>query len=134
MYYKTGQAYQWATQIETAQHWLKDGYALAKEILDKNPLDAQAHAYTALFLSRLGEFSDGEAEITRAIAADSTNTDVLFLTADMYSIQKNKTKSLLFLKKALASDYRFAEVLNIDFSFLSADPDFKRTVFSDVSQ
>ncbi|MFZ1978986.1 MAG: adenylate/guanylate cyclase domain-containing protein, partial [Bacteroidota bacterium] len=46
LYYKTGQAYQWATQIETAQHWLKDGCALAKEILDKNPLDAQAHAYT----------------------------------------------------------------------------------------
>ncbi len=134
LYYKIGQAYQWATQIDTARQWLKDGYALAKEILDKNPLDAQAHAYAALFLSRLGEFSDGEAEINRAITADSTDADILFRTANMYSIQKNKTKALAFLKKALASDYRYAELLNIDFSFLNTDPDFKRTVYIDVSQ
>lgn len=134
LYYKIGQAYQWATQIETAQQWLKDGEALAKEILDKNQLDAQAHAYTALFLSRLGEFSGGEAEMNRALAADSTDTDILFRTAEMYSIQKNKTKALTFLKKALALDYRYTELLDIDFSFLSADPDFKRIVFIDVPQ
>ena len=72
--------------------------------------------------------------MNRALAADSTDTDILFRTAEMYSIQKNKTKALTFLKKALVLDYRYTELLNIDFSFLSADPDFKRIVFTDVPQ
>jgi class 3 adenylate cyclase/TolB-like protein/Flp pilus assembly protein TadD len=134
LYYKIGQAHQWATQIETAQRWLKDGLTLVKEILDKNPLDAQAHAGAALFLSRLGEFSDGQAEINRALAVDSTNTEILFYAADMYSIQKNKPKALAFLKKALASDYRYAELLNIDLSFVAGDPDFRAAITSDASK
>jgi len=127
-YYRLGRCNQLSLQISSAQQWLEDGLALTQRIIETNPGDAIAHAYAGLFFTRLGKFSDGETEMNKAMQLDSSSIDVLFRSASLYSIQRNKQKALLALDKALQLQYNFAELLNPDLSFISNEPEFLPTI------
>jgi class 3 adenylate cyclase/TolB-like protein/cytochrome c-type biogenesis protein CcmH/NrfG len=123
-YYWMGRAYQSAVKISDAQRWLEDGLNVAQKHLERDPSNALAHAYCGLIYSRLGKFPDGEAELNKALAIDSTSATILFCTADIYSIQRNKTKAIATLQSALKRQYDFSAILNPDFAQIAGDGDF----------
>jgi class 3 adenylate cyclase/TolB-like protein/Tfp pilus assembly protein PilF len=123
-FYWMGRAYQSAVKISDSQHWLEDGLNAAQKLLERDPSNALAHAYAGLCYSRLGKFPDGEAELNKALAIDSTSANILFCTANIYSIQRNKTKALASLQTALKRQYDFSEILNPDFIQIAGDADF----------
>jgi len=48
----------------------------------------------------------------------------LFRSAELYSIQSDKQKAFIALAHALRRKYDFAELLNLDFSFIAREPEF----------
>jgi tetratricopeptide (TPR) repeat protein len=123
-YYWIGRAYQLSLQISTAQKWLQDGLAIAQQTIEANPVDAIALSYVGLFDSRLGNFSDGETAMNKAIQINNNSAEILFRSAELYSIQRNAQKAFSILEKALLRKYDFAELLNPDFSFIAREPEF----------
>jgi class 3 adenylate cyclase/Flp pilus assembly protein TadD/TolB-like protein len=123
-HYWIGRAYQLSYNITTGQTWLEEGLTLIKRILEENPNDAIANAYAGLINSRLGKFSDGEYAMNKAMQIDSTSSTILYLNADLYSMQKNKQKAFTSLERALQREYKFEELLNPDLSFISYEPEF----------
>ena len=123
-YYWIGRAYQLSLQISTAQKWLQDGLAIAQQTIEANPEDAIALSYVGLFHSRLGNFSDGETAMNKAIQINNNSAEILFRSAELYSIQRNAQKAFSTLDKALLRKYDFAELLNPDFSFIAREPEF----------
>lgn len=126
-YYRLGQAYHWQTQLKEAEQWLTGGLRIVQEFLTRDPEDAEAHAYAALFFSRLGKFSDGESEIQRALELAPQESTVLYAAAATYGIQNEKEKCLSYLRKALETDYRYAERFNPDFASVVQTPEFLST-------
>jgi tetratricopeptide (TPR) repeat protein len=123
-YYWIGRAYQLSLQISTAQKWLEDGLTIAHQTIEANPTDAIALSYVGLIHSRLGNFSDGERAMNKAIEINSESNDILFRSAELYSIQRDAKKAFSALEKALHRKYDFTELLNIDFSFIAGEPEF----------
>jgi class 3 adenylate cyclase len=123
-HYWIGRAYQLSLQISTAQKWLQDGLVIAQQTIEANPEDAIALSYVGLFHSRLGNFSDGETAMNHALQIDNNTADILFRSAELYSIQRNGKKAFSALEKALRRNYDFAELLNPDFSFIAREPEF----------
>lgn len=123
-YYWIGRAYQLSLQISTAQKWLKDGLTIAQQTIESNPEDARAFSFVGLFHSRLGNFADGETAMNMALQIDSNSADILFRSAELYSIQRDSKKAFSTLEKALQRKYDFAQLLNTDFSFISHEPEF----------
>jgi tetratricopeptide (TPR) repeat protein len=123
-HYWIGRAYQLSLQISTAQKWLEDGLVIAQQTIEANPRDAQALSFVGLFHSRLGNFSDGERAMNKAIEINNDSADILFRSAELYSIQRDGQKAFSALEKALHRKYDFAELLNADFSFIAGEPEF----------
>ncbi len=123
-HYRIGRAYQFATRVSESQQWLERGLTLTREVTDRNPRDAQAYAYAALFLTRLGRFADGEASMRHALELAPGSVDLLYREANMYAIQKEKQKALSALRDAVEKRFEFSEVLNPDFAVLSREPEF----------
>lgn len=126
--YWIGRAYQLSLQINTAQKWLKDGLAIAQQAIETNPEDAIALSYVGLFHSRLGNFADGEIAMNNALQIKSNSTEILFRSAELYSIQRDVQKTFSALEKALRQKYDFAELLNADLSFIAREPEFLTAV------
>ena len=123
-HYWIGRAYQLSLQISTAQKWLEDGLVIAQQTIEANPRDAQALSFVGLFHSRLGNFSDGERAMNKAMEINNDSADILFRSAELYSIQRDGQKAFSALEKALHRKYDFAELLNADFSFIAGEPEF----------
>jgi class 3 adenylate cyclase/Flp pilus assembly protein TadD len=123
-YYWIGRAYQLALQINTAQKWLNDGIALAQQTIETNPEDAVALSYAGLIYSRLGNFPDGEIAMNKALQINSSSPEILYRSAELYSIQRDIKKAFSSLEKALHQKYDFAELLNPDLSFIAREPEF----------
>ncbi|HTY59185.1 MAG TPA: tetratricopeptide repeat protein, partial [Bacteroidota bacterium] len=124
-FYKLGRVQQSAGR--PIAEW-QASFVRAREILTSHlasqPDDAVAQAYLALVCTRLGTFKDAVAAITRAQTAAPGDNDVLYLTARMYVLQKDKKQALEYLGKALARRFSFGEILDMDFFNLHADPEF----------
>jgi len=89
-----------------------------------NTGDPLAHAYAALFHSRLGDFPDGDAEIKKALELGPGSAKVHYLAADVYSIQKDSPRALVALKQAVAIKYDLPEFLNPDLARIADDVEF----------
>jgi len=123
-HYWIGRAYQLSLQISAAQKWLEDGLAIAEQTIETNPEDAKALSYVGLFQSRLGKFSDGETAMNKALQINNNSPEILFRSAELYSIQRDMQKTFSALEKALRRKYDFAELLNADFSFIAHESEF----------
>jgi cytochrome c-type biogenesis protein CcmH/NrfG/TolB-like protein len=123
-YYWIGRAYQLSLQISTAQKWLGDGLAIAQQTIEANHDDAIALSFVGLFHSRLGNFSDGERAMDQAKEIDGKSSDILFRSAELYSIQRERKKAFTALDNALQRKYDFTELLNTDFSFIAREQEF----------
>ena len=123
-YYWIGRAYQLSLNISTAQKWLQNGLIIAQQAIETNSNDAKALSFVGLFHSRLGNFSDGETAMDKALQINSDSADILFRSAELYSIQRDSKKAFSALEKALHRKYDFGELLNTDFSFIAGEPEF----------
>jgi class 3 adenylate cyclase/tetratricopeptide (TPR) repeat protein len=131
-YYWIGRAYQLSLQITTAQKWLADGLAIAQQTIEANPEDAKALSFVGLFHSRLGNFAAGETAINAALQINDNSDEILFRSAEIYSIQRDSKKAFSSLDKALRQNHDFAELLNADFSFIAHEPEFLATVTNKI--
>ena len=131
-YYWIARAYQMRPSINDFKEWSEKGKSILSDHLDKDPADANARAYLALFLSREGKADDGETEMNRAIGLEPNSTEILFRQANMYAIQKKIPSAIASLRAALDKDYRFSEILNPDFSLLRSDTSFTSTIARDI--
>lgn len=131
-YYWIGRAYQLAVKVSPAQQWLQEGLALTQKHIDTNPNDSRAYMYAGLFQSRLGKFAEGEAALNRAMQYDSTSAEVLFRSAALYSIQRNKQKAMSSLIKGLKKRYDFSELLDVDLMFIANEPEFLPNVTEEI--
>ena len=127
-HYWIGRAYQLSLQISTAQKWLQDGLVLSQQTIEANSEDAIALSFVGLFHSRLGNFSDGETAMNKAMQIDNNSSEILFRSAELYSIQRDVQKAFSALEKALRQKYDFAELLNPDFSSIAREPEFLQAI------
>jgi class 3 adenylate cyclase/Tfp pilus assembly protein PilF/TolB-like protein len=129
-YYSIGRAYQKVLNIPILEqtHLYQDafteGLRLAHQVLEINPDDPFAHAYAALFHSRLGAFKDGETEIEKALELEPVSAKIHYLAADVYSIQKDSPRAFAALKQAVAIQYDPTEILNPDLILIRDDAEF----------
>jgi len=129
-YYSIGRAYQKVLNIPIMEqtHLYQDafteGLRLAHQVLEMNPGDPLAHAYAALFHSRLGAFKDGEAEIVKALELEPGSAKIHYLAADVYSIQKDAPRAFAALKQAVAIKYDPTEFFNPDLILIRDDAEF----------
>jgi class 3 adenylate cyclase/TolB-like protein/predicted Zn-dependent protease len=128
IYYWISRAFQMKPSINDFKEWSGKGRAILSDHLDKNPGDAIARAYLALFLSREGKADDGEAEMNRAVSLAPNSTEILFRQADMYAIQKKNSLAVASLRAALDRNFSFAEILSPDFALLKSDTAFTSVV------
>lgn len=128
-YYKLGRSYQLAGKPK--QQWenlFERARALLDDQLSQHPEDALALSYLALVHSRLGQFRGALEANARSRELSPTNPDVLYNTARMYALHKEKEKALEFLGRAINLRYKLASILDMDFYTLRTDPDFHSTI------
>lgn len=134
IYYFIGHAYQKVLNVSIEERAslyngsFTEGLRLANQVLESNADDPLAHAYAALFYSRLGSFQDGDAEIQKAIELDSTSATIHYLAADVYSIQKDVPRALVALQHAVAIKYELSELFNPDLTQIKDEPGFTSIV------
>jgi class 3 adenylate cyclase/TolB-like protein len=123
-YYWIGRAYQLSLQIPAAQKWLGEGLTLASQAIEANHGDAIALSFVGLFHSRLGNFSDGERAMDKAKEIDNNSPEILYRSAELYSIQREGKKAFAMLENAIHRKYDIAELMNTDFSFIAQEQEF----------
>jgi tetratricopeptide (TPR) repeat protein len=107
-------------------------FVKARDILTAHiaaqPDDAVAQAYLGLVYTRLGTFKDAVAAIGRAQTAAPGDNEVLYLTSRMYVLQKDKKQAMEYLAKAIAGRFSLADILDMDYFNVHADPEFLGTL------
>ena len=112
---------EWQTTLLRAKTTLR-------EYLSEVPEDALALSYLALVHTRLGEFKEALAAIKEAQTLAPRNLDVLYNTARMYTLQRNKAKALETLAMAVQRRFSLPQLLDMDFYNLRSEESFLDTV------
>ncbi len=124
-YYKLGRIEQSAGKPK--QEWgevLQKAKALYQERVSADPRDAIALSGLALVHTRLGEFKDALAANTKAQQVAPNNIEVLYNTARMFALQRDKAQAFQYLTKAVNSRYSLAAILDMDFFNLHSESEF----------
>jgi tetratricopeptide (TPR) repeat protein/TolB-like protein len=128
-FYKLGRVQQAAGK--PIPEW-QESFIRARSILSdhllQQPEDAMAYAYLALVNTRLGAFKDAVAALGRAQQIAPNDQDVLYLTARLFALQRDKAQALSYLRKALSRRFSMNAVLDMDFYNLYSDPEFVATI------
>ena len=128
-YYRAGRVDQ--TAGKPKQDW-QDAFLRAKALvgdtLAVHPHDAVGFSFLALVETRLGAFKEAIAASHRGLQIDSTNPAVLYNTARMYALQRDKAQALTFLAKAAARRFDLLALLDMDFFNLRSEPEFLTTI------
>lgn len=104
----------WTRDLETARSLLQVRLRLA-------PGDAIAHAYLALTYTRLGQFKEAAAANRRAREISPSGTEVHYLTARMFALQREKNQAFEALEKAVRARYSLPDLLDMDLYNLRSD-------------
>ena len=124
-FYKLGRIGQSAGKPK--QEWqgvFQRAKSLLEERIAADPRDAVALSYLALVNTRLGEFREALAANTKAQQVAPDNVEVLYNTARMFALQRDKAKAFDYLTKAVNTRYNLSAVLDMDFFNLHAEPEF----------
>jgi tetratricopeptide (TPR) repeat protein len=124
-FYKLGRVQQSAGR--PIAEW-RSSFVRARDILVAHladePDDASAEAYLALVYTRLGSFKDAINAITHAHQLAGNDTEVLYLAARMYALQKDNSHALEYLGKAITRRLSLASILDMDYFNLHSEPEF----------
>jgi tetratricopeptide (TPR) repeat protein len=113
---------------EEWQNALVQAREFLAEQLKSHPEDAVALSYLALVQTRLGLFKDAVSANKQALAIAPRNVDVLYNTARMYTLQREKSKALEALEKAVDRRYSLSQMLDMDFFNLRSEEGFLSVV------
>jgi tetratricopeptide (TPR) repeat protein/TolB-like protein len=121
-YYKLARVKQAAGRPKDA--WTRDlltAQSLLQTRLRQAPGDAVAHAYLALTHTRLGQFKEAAAANRQARELSPAGTEIQYLTARMFALQRDKAKALEALEKAVRARYSLPDLLDMDLYNLRSD-------------
>ncbi len=121
-YYKLARVKQAAGRPKDA--WTRDlitAQTLLQSRLRQVPGDAFANAFLGLTYTRLGQFKEAAAANRRARELSPSGTDVQYLTARMFALQREKTRALEALEKAVRARYSLPDLLDMDLYNLRSD-------------
>jgi len=104
----------WTRDLLTAQ-------MLLQARLRQAPGDAVAHGYLALTHTRLGQFKEAAAANLRARELSPAGTDIQYLSARMFALQRAKAQALDALGKAVRARYSLPDLLDMDLYNLRSD-------------
>ncbi|MEX2115841.1 MAG: adenylate/guanylate cyclase domain-containing protein [Bacteroidota bacterium] len=132
--YWIGRAYMLSGFWTQAKGYLESGLEHLKVFIERNPDDAFASGYLALYRVRLGESVLGLEGIDKAIEQDSESAMLLYRKAQFYSIQNDKKEEALeWLRKAVRQEYILWEIMSPDFAFIAEDPEFRQAIALKIS-
>jgi len=121
-YYKLARVKQAAGRPKDA--WTRDlitAQTLLQSRLRQVPGDAFANAFLGLTYTRLGQFKEAAAANRRARELSPSGTDIQYLTARMFALQREKTRALEALEKAVRARYSLPDLLDMDLYNLRSD-------------
>jgi Flp pilus assembly protein TadD len=128
-HYKLGRVYQLAGKPrEEWQNVFARAKSLLAEELRVHPNDTRALSFLALTETRLGEFKEASAAITKAQQISPSDPGLLYNIARVYAIRRDKRQALEYLSNALNRRYRFATLLDMDFYYLRSEPEFLQVI------
>lgn len=132
--YWIGRAYMLSGFWTQAKGYLESGFGHLKAVIDRNPEDAFAKGYLALYRARLGEPSLGLEEIDKAIEQNSESALLLYRKAQFFAIQtEKKAEAMEWLRRAVRQEYILWEVMSPDFAFIASDPEFRQAIALKIS-
>lgn len=128
LYYWIARAYQLSGRGLNSLTYLEDGIANVQKLLEQDSNNSNARAYLGFMLYLSGKTEQGVAEIEKAASSNEGSAEGMYWRARINTIQNKKAEALSWLKKAVETDFQFAQVLNPDFATLARDPEFLTTV------
>ena len=111
----------WGADLERARN-------LVQAQIRLQPQDAEAYAYLALIQTRLGEFKDALSASNQARALAPMNAEVLYATARMYTLQRDRAQAIEHLGRALRLRYHLQSVMDMDFYNLRSEKSLLATL------
>jgi eukaryotic-like serine/threonine-protein kinase len=113
---------------EARRAWL-EAVRLDRQALEVNPNDATTFARIALREAKLGERAAAEADITRALSFNATDSEVLYHSAVVRALAGDTERALTSLEQALRNGYSPAiAAKDLDLSSLRNLPRFRQLV------
>ena len=94
-------------KTEARQAWL-ESVRLDRQALVVNPNDATTFARIALREAKLGHRSAAEADITRALSINASDSEVLYHGAAVRALNGDEEEALTLLERALKQGYSAA--------------------------
>jgi tetratricopeptide (TPR) repeat protein len=108
---------------------LQQSLQLIGDTLKVNPKLALAYSYRGLVQTRLGRFAEGVKSNKQAIEAAPTDIVILYNSARMYALQRNKSSEALnYLAKGIHRRLLLERLLDLDLLSLRNDPEFGRRI------
>ena len=127
--YWIGRAYMLSGFWLQAKGYLETGAEHLKGVLERNPSDAFAHGYMALYRARLGESAAGLEHADKSVELSGESAVSLYRKAQFFAIQtEKKEEALEWLQKAVSREFILTEVMNPDFAFISKESGFRQAV------
>ncbi len=124
--YTLGLLYHKISKIQKAKDTWNTALKLIKNHNEQNPNLAEPLMYSGLCFARLGQQSEALNAARTAFKMDSTNSDIIWGIARIYSILRHKQEMLEWFKKAKSMSSEFDEALlktEIDFEYYFNDED-----------
>ena len=108
---------------------LQQSLQLIGDTLKVNPKLALAYSYRGLVQTRLGRFAEGVKSNKQAIEAAPTDIVILYNSARMYALQRNKSSEALnYLAKGIHRRLLLERLIDLDLLSLRNDPEFGRRI------
>lgn len=107
---------------------LQRALTLVQARLKENPRDAEAFSWEAMIHTRLGEYREANTALKQAQEINPADVAVLYNGARMFALQRDKTRALELLRRAVARRYSLPTILDMDFYNLRPEADFQRIV------
>ncbi len=128
-YYRLGRIAQTAGRPK--QEWMaafERARGLLEEQLRVKPDSALALSLLALTETRLGAFRNAIAAQTKAITLAPRDIRIVYNTARMYALQRDKQAAMAYLSQAIDLRYDLRKIVDMDLFNLRTDAEFLRSV------
>ena len=123
-YYWISRAYQMMPNVVKFKESSDTAMAMLQGYLERNPQDALASAYLGLIYARKGKSNEAVAAMKKAAELDPHSIEIGFREADMYAILGKQNEAFSTVKAALAKDFNFSEILDVDLNFVRNETGF----------
>jgi len=126
-----GDDYRWLHDNEKATRAYERSINAARQSLQINPADAQAHAIVASSLAKMGKMADAKVESSKALQLDPTSANALYHTAVVARLAGDDDLAISWLSRSIRAGYSAADaVRDPEWAALQKRPDFAQALKS----